>query len=130
MTSATSNDIPDCTIYCKSTQHGDIITAALSKRSISDFDLCAFLNYTCTRCESVRDSAGRTALHVAASCGRVEVVKWLVCSRHADIDAKDKESGYTALHRSIFYGKIHVAVELIKLGKNVFFLSMMFKTCF
>ncbi|XP_018574334.1 inhibitor of Bruton tyrosine kinase [Anoplophora glabripennis] len=119
MSSTTANDIPDCTIYCKSVQHGDIITAALSKRSISEFDLCAFLNYTCMRCESVRDSTGRTALHVAASCGRAEVVKWLICSRHADIEAKDKESGYTALHRSIFYGKIHVAVELIKLGASV-----------
>ncbi|KAJ8924361.1 hypothetical protein NQ315_007157 [Exocentrus adspersus] len=119
MSSPLSNDAPDCTIYCKSTQHGDIINAALSKRSISDFDLCAFLNYTCTRCESVRDSVGRTALHVAASCGRIEVVRWLVCNRHADIDAKDKESGYTALHRSVFYGKIHVAVALIKLGASV-----------
>lgn len=124
MSSVTVNDIPDCTIYCKSVQHGDVITAALSKRSISDFDLCAFLNYTCMRCESVRDSAGRTALHVAASCGRIEVVKWLISSRHADIEAKDRESGYTALHRSIFYGKINVAVELIKLGKKVFSLIM------
>ncbi|KAJ8928173.1 hypothetical protein NQ314_019235 [Rhamnusium bicolor] len=119
MSSSTSNDSPDCTNQCRSTQHGDIITAAISKRSISDIDLCSFLSYTCTRCESVIDFAGRTALHVAASCGRVDLIKWLIRNRHADIDAKDKESGYTALHRSIFYGKIHVALELIKLGATI-----------
>ncbi|CAG9821108.1 unnamed protein product [Phaedon cochleariae] len=109
---------PDCTNQCKSVQHGEIITAAISKRSISDYDLCSFLNFLCSRCESVVDSVGRTALQVAASCGRLELVKWLIHSRHADINLKDRESGYTALHRSIFYGKMDVAVELIKLGAS------------
>lgn len=109
-------DYPDCTNHCKSHQHGEIVTSAISKRGVSDRELCAFLNYTCCRCESVTDFSGRTALHVAASCGRLHLVKWLVCNRGADIDVKDRESGYTALHRSIFYGQIHVAVELVKLG--------------
>jgi alpha-tubulin suppressor-like RCC1 family protein len=111
-------ETPDCTDRCRSTQHGDIITAAISRRSVSDFDLCSYLNYICTCCESVKDSVGRTALHVAASCGRVNLVRWLVQNRHANINAKDDESGFTALHRSIFYGKINVAVELMKLGAN------------
>lgn len=111
-------ELPDCTNHCRSRQHGEIITSAISKRSVSDTDLCAFLSFTCCRCESVVDFSGRTALHVAASCGRLHLVKWLVCNRNADIDLKDKESGYTALHRSIFYGQIHVAVELVKLGKS------------
>lgn len=111
-----SNLDQECTSQCRSIEHGNIITAAITKRSISDAELCAFLNYTCNRCESVIDSVGRTALHVAASCGRLNLVRWLVKNRHADIDIKDRESGYTALHRSIFYGKIHVAIELIKLG--------------
>lgn len=108
----------DCTNQCKSIVHGDIITDAISKRCVTDTDLCSFLNFVCSRCESVVDSSGRTALHVAASCGRLNLVRWLVCNRHADIHAKDKESGYTALHRSIFYGKIDVTVELLKLGAN------------
>lgn len=107
----------ECTNQCKSTIHGDIITDAISKRGISDTNLCSFLNYTCSRCETVLDSSGRTALHVAASCGRLNLVRWLVRNRHADINIKDRESGYTALHRSIFYGKLDIAVELIKLGK-------------
>lgn len=114
---ANAAEYPDCTNNCKSIQHGEIITSAISKRSVSDEDLCAFLNYTCCKCESVIDYEGRTALHVAASCGRLNLVRWLIVSRRADIDFRDKESGYTALHRSIFYGQIHVTVELIKLGK-------------
>lgn len=110
-------EYPDCTNQCRSRQHGEIITSAISKRSVSDTDLCAFLSFTCCRCESVVDFSGRTALHVAASCGRLHLVQWLVCNRNADIDVKDKESGYTALHRSVFYGQIHIAVELVKLGR-------------
>lgn len=112
-------DVPTCTDKCRFIEHGDIITAAITKRSITDQDLCSFLNFICVCCETVRDASGRTALHMAASCGRTELVKWLVRNRHADINARDEESGYTALHRSIFYGKIDVAVELIKMGANV-----------
>jgi ankyrin repeat protein len=64
----------------------------------------------------VTDSSGRTALHLAASCGHGAVVRWLVRRAHAGIDVRDIESGYTALHRSIFYGQIHVAADLIKVG--------------
>ncbi|XP_056647953.1 inhibitor of Bruton tyrosine kinase [Diorhabda sublineata] len=114
----TNNFERDCTTQCKSMVHGDIITDAISKRCVSDTDLCSFLNFICTRCESVIDSSGRTALHVAASCGRLNLVRWLISNRHSDINTKDKESGYTALHRSIFYGKIDITVELLKLGAN------------
>ncbi|XP_063932773.1 inhibitor of Bruton tyrosine kinase [Zophobas morio] len=112
------DETASCTDRCRSTQHGDIITAAISRRSVSDNDLCSYLSYICTCCETVKDSVGRTALHVAASCGRIDLVRWLVQNRHSNINAKDDESGFTALHRSIFYGKIDVAVELIKLGAN------------
>lgn len=109
--------LPDCTNRCQSTQHGDALTAAITKRCVSDSDLCAYFTHTCCSSESVWDSNGRTALHMAASCGRTDLVRWLVDNRHANINVKDKESGYTALHRSIFYGKIDTAVELIKLGE-------------
>lgn len=61
---------------------------------------------------------GRTALHMAASRGRNGLMEWLVRhSSDAFINARDRESGYTSLHRSIFYGQIHSAVTLMKLGK-------------
>jgi hypothetical protein len=55
-------------------------------------------------------------LHLAASCGHGAVVRWLVRRADAGIDVRDVESGYTGLHRSIFYGQIHVATDLIKVS--------------
>lgn len=106
-----------CAENCKSVNHGDIITASLTKRCVSEADLCCYINFICSCCETVKDSCGRTALHTAASCGKTEIIKWLCEHKHPNINAKDAESGYTALHRSIFYGKIDSAVCLIKQGK-------------
>ncbi|XP_065167013.1 inhibitor of Bruton tyrosine kinase [Atheta coriaria] len=111
-------DIP-CTKFCNRKEHGDFIVAALTKRAVNDIELSAFLNYTCVLCGSSKDVYGRTSLHMAASCGRTDVCKWLVCQKQAKIDEKDTESGYTALHRSIFYGKIDTVVALIQLGGNL-----------
>ncbi|KAF2882129.1 hypothetical protein ILUMI_24051 [Ignelater luminosus] len=109
----------ECVDRCRCKEHGELVCAALTKRQVLDSDLCGYLHHVCCSCESVKDEMGRTALHVAASCGRMDVVKWLIQMKHANINAKDNESGYTPLHRSIFYGKVNVAVYLIKLGANV-----------
>lgn len=114
----------ECSENCKSIQHGDTICAALTKRCVSESDLCSYINYICTCCESVRDSSGRTALHVAASCGKVDIIKWLLNCRHCNINVKDLESNYTALHRSVFYGKINAAVCLMTLGWFIHFFSI------
>lgn len=107
----------ECVERCRCKEHAELVCAALTKRQVLDSDLCGYLHHVCCSCESVKDEMGRTALHVAASCGRMDVVKWLIQMKHANINAKDNESGYTPLHRSIFYGKLNVAVYLIKLGK-------------
>lgn len=119
----------DCTENCKSSNHGDIITASLTKGCVSEADLCCFINYVCCCCESVKDSFARTALHVAASCGKIEVIKWLCKHKNLNINARDVESGYTALHRSIFYGKLNAAVCLMKLGKSFYCLVKANKIC-
>jgi ankyrin repeat protein len=74
------------------------------------------MRWLCGTCGRVTDSSGRTALHLAASCGHGAVVRWLFRRADAAIDVRDVESDYTALHRSIFYGQIHVAVDLIKVS--------------
>lgn len=107
----------ECTENCKSTNHGNVICASLTKRCVSEADLWCFSNVVCCCCETVKDSSGRTALHTAASCGKTEIVKWLTDRKHCNINARDAESGYTALHRSVFYGKIDSAVCLMKQGK-------------
>ncbi|XP_017775512.1 PREDICTED: inhibitor of Bruton tyrosine kinase [Nicrophorus vespilloides] len=108
-----------CSNRCSLYKHGETITSALTKHEVSDAELCSFLNKICDQCGTSKDYDHRSALHVAASCGRTEVCKWLVCRKHSKIDEKDTESGYTALHRSVFYGKIDTAVALIKLGAKI-----------
>lgn len=56
----------------------------------------------------------RNPLHVAVSCGRYEVAEWLINECDVEIHAKDFESGWNALHRSLFYGNIDCAVLLLK----------------
>lgn len=126
-------DFCDCADKCKSKEHGNILCTSLTKRDITDAELCAYFNQICFCCEAVRDTFGRTALHLAASVGRANVVKWLLKRKQININARDFESGYTALHRSIFYGKINAAVALLHAGlynKNIRLNNMYYKSIF
>ncbi|XP_028158186.1 inhibitor of Bruton tyrosine kinase [Ostrinia furnacalis] len=107
----------DCTRRCKSRSHGQALTSAITKRSIGDEKLACFIRATCANFNKAFDFEGRTALHMAASRGRTVLMDWLVRhSSEAFANAKDRESGYTPLHRSIFYGQITAAVSLMKMG--------------
>ncbi|XP_046969920.1 inhibitor of Bruton tyrosine kinase [Vanessa cardui] len=109
----------DCTRSCKSRIHGQTLTSAITKRAVSDEALASFIKTTCANFAKAFDFEGRTALHMSASRGRNGLMEWLLRhSSDAFINAKDRESGYTPLHRSIFYGQIHSAVSLMKLGVN------------
>lgn len=108
----------DCTERCKSNDHGSCITFAITKRSITDKQLASFIKSVCNNFTQVVDYEGRNALHMAAACGRKELCQWLVRYAQADINARDAECGFTALHRSIFYGHLHVAIAMMKLGAN------------
>lgn len=119
----------DCTKKCKSKKHADELCSVISKRGVTDDEICAYLNWKCCNPGTVCDSVGRNVLHFAASCGRKKVVQWLVKNKKAQINSKDLESGYTPLHRSVFYGKINTAITLIQLGtknNNLFILILIF----
>ncbi|XP_016375079.1 inhibitor of Bruton tyrosine kinase-like [Sinocyclocheilus rhinocerous] len=105
---------PDCTPKCRSVRHAEEVIAALT--SGSEGRLQGFLSIHCHNAATLRDEFGRTALHLAASLGKRDLLQWLLDSKHADMLAKDKESGWTALHRSAFYGQIHCLMGLIKRG--------------
>ncbi|KAK3920688.1 Inhibitor of Bruton tyrosine kinase [Frankliniella fusca] len=109
----------DCTENCMSLQHGDAFGAALTWREPTDRELASALTLLCGNVGSIADSLGRTILHMAASLGRRELVQWLIQRCDANLNAQDHESGYTPLHRSIFYGQINVAVILLQLGADV-----------
>ncbi|CAH0590134.1 unnamed protein product [Chrysodeixis includens] len=109
----------DCTSRCRSRNHGQALTSAITKRSVSDEELASFIKGTCASFNKAFDFEGRTALHMAASRGRINLMDWLTRhSTEAFINARDRESGYTPLHRSVFYGQIHAAVGLMRIGVN------------
>lgn len=105
---------PDCTVKCRSLQHADEVVAALTRGT--EGQLGAFLSTHCHNAASLRDAFGRTALHMAASLGKKALLEWLLESKNAELMVKDKESGWTALHRSAFYGQIHCLISLVKHG--------------
>lgn len=105
---------PDCTVKCRSLQHADDVVAALT--SGTEGQLGAFLSAHCHNAATLRDGFGRTALHMAASLGKKALLEWLLENKSAELTAKDKESGWTALHRSAFYGQINCVISLVKHG--------------
>ncbi|XP_051722046.1 inhibitor of Bruton tyrosine kinase [Ctenopharyngodon idella] len=106
--------IPDCTPKCRSVRHAEEVIAALT--SGSEGSLRGYLSVHCHNAATLRDEFGRTPVHLAASLGKRDLLQWLLDCKRADLLAKDKESGWTALHRSAFYGQIHCLMTLIKHG--------------
>ncbi|KAK4310898.1 hypothetical protein Pmani_017578 [Petrolisthes manimaculis] len=106
----------ECTQTCRSRQHGARITAAIIRGT--EAQAIAYMKSLCQRCCYVADETGKTALHTAASCGKKKIVKWLI-SKGVPLNQRDLESGYTPLHRALFYGHLHVACILIQAGCSV-----------
>nr|XP_046255607.1 inhibitor of Bruton tyrosine kinase [Scatophagus argus] len=103
---------PYCTPKCRSQEHAEEVVAALTTGS--EDQLRTFLTSHCHNAATLRDVFGRTALHLAASLGKKAIMEWLLENKNADLMVKDKESGWTALHRSAFYGQIHCLISLVK----------------
>jgi hypothetical protein len=89
---------------------------------VSEPELLAWLGRHCYAPGRCRDPQGRSLLHVAASRGLTRLLAWLLKYKEAALNGKDAESGYSALHRAIFYGQIRTVVFLIKQGKLTFYL--------
>ncbi|KAH8400712.1 hypothetical protein KR009_000515 [Drosophila setifemur] len=107
----------DCTAKCRLRQHGNIITAALTKRSIPNDKLAAFLAKTCGNFANILDDLGRSAVHMSASTGRYKILEWLL-NHGAYINGQDYESGSSPLHRALYYGSIDCAVLLLRYGAS------------
>ncbi len=109
----------ECTSKCRSKGDAAALISAVTQNE-SEAKLLHHLATAgiCSQPGRVSDALGRQLLHVAASAGRRSVVEWLVRFREAAINAKDSESGYTALHRALFSGQIGVAEYLVSAGAN------------
>ncbi|KAH8233465.1 hypothetical protein KR026_008461 [Drosophila bipectinata] len=118
MSAARTSQDCDCTAKCRLRQHGNNITAALTKRSISSQNLAAFVYKTCGNFANILDDLGRSAVHMSASTGRYEILEWLL-NHGAYINGQDYESGSSPLHRALYYGSIDCAVLLLRYGASM-----------
>ncbi|XP_023596163.1 inhibitor of Bruton tyrosine kinase isoform X3 [Trichechus manatus latirostris] len=112
-----NSSIPDCTSKCRSLQHALDILSVITKGS--EGQIKAFLSSYCYNATTIKDAFGRNALHLVSSCGKKGVLDWLI-EKGVDPLVKDKESGWTALHRSIFYGHIDCVWSLLKHGVSLY----------
>ncbi|CAG7823677.1 unnamed protein product [Allacma fusca] len=106
----------ECTERCRSFQHGQEICAIGTKGT--DLGVLSLWKSTCMKYHKIKDEFGRTALHIASSTGRPKVVEWLVKREGCDVNVKDL-SGYTPLHRSIYFGHLDCARTLIRLDASL-----------
>ncbi|XP_073445780.1 inhibitor of Bruton tyrosine kinase isoform X2 [Dendrobates tinctorius] len=106
---------PECTTRCRSLQHALDVISVVTRGS--EQQIKAFLSSYCCNATTLKDDLGRNVGHISASCGKKAVLDWLV-AKGVDLSVKDKESGWTALHRSIFYGHIDCSLTLLKHGSN------------
>ena len=65
-----------------------------------------------------KDGFGRTALHICATYG-CEAVANVLLSNGADHSIQDYESGWTALHRSLYFKHLNLTLLLIKYGAKL-----------
>ncbi|KAM9383444.1 inhibitor of Bruton tyrosine kinase isoform 2-T2 [Phaethornis superciliosus] len=113
-----SSFMPDCTSKCRSLQHALDVISVVTRGS--EGQIKAFLSSYCYNAATIKDAFGRNVIHLASSCGKKGVLDWLAETKGVDLLAKDKESGWTALHRSIFYGYIDCVLSLLKHGVSLY----------
>ncbi|KAF8773228.1 Inhibitor of Bruton tyrosine kinase like protein [Argiope bruennichi] len=107
----------DCTSKCRSSFHAKQIFSCVPFATTSQ--LRTYAVWLCHNFAAISDEFGRHLLHVAVACGKWEIVEWLLKQCNADIDVKDGESGWTALHRSFFYGQLASARVLCMNGASL-----------
>lgn len=61
-----------------------------------------------------KDEDGRTLLHKAVAANNVDLVRTLLAHPKTDVNERDLESGWTALHRALYLGHLHIAILLIQ----------------
>jgi len=107
----------NCSPTCRLSKHDDLnFSAVLNVGEEYATKVRALLPRLCYNFAHVKDQCGRNALHLAASSGKWDILEWLVTEHTADVNSKDEESGWTSLHRSVFYGYLDCTVKLIQVS--------------
>ena len=106
----------NCSQKCKSVKHAYELISLLTKTDDEQLLLSGIQQ--CWNCQKLQDPSGRMLTHMAACCGRLKVIEWLIKYKKADLNVKTLENGWTPLHCSVFYGQIGSLVTLLKNGAN------------
>jgi len=101
----------ECTSECCLKEHANVVLSCVALGNLKLFQHCRSV---CGNPFRIVDEFGRNALHVAASKGHLHIVAWLLERKKVNFDLGDFESRWSALHRSIYYGHLGVALYLIK----------------
>ncbi len=101
----------ECGPRCRSKQHAAQLVSACTKGNTRQLQL--YLS-TCHNATGISDRFGRNVLHMTASKGNWKLLLWLLEEKKMDLAAKDMESGWTALHRALFYGQLSAARLLVQ----------------
>lgn len=109
--------MPECTSKCRSQRHATLLLSAITKGTVPEIQ--TYCRYLCHNFWTISDASGRSALHQAATVGKVDLVEWLLQQCHAEVDVRDKESSWTPLHRAVFYGQLHCARSLLRCGAGL-----------
>ena len=105
------SDLLDCTAECNSQSHASVILTCVALGNLKLFQHCSTL---CGNPWRIADRFGRTPLHVAASRGCLDITQWLLSRKKVAVDTRDEESGWSALHRSVYFGELGSAITLVK----------------
>ena len=106
----------DCTSQCSLKKHADIVLSCVALGNLKLLQHCKSI---CRNPFQIVDHVGRNALLVAASKGHLHIVAWLLAKKRVSINLADFESRWSALHRSIFYGHLGVALHLSKVQRGL-----------
>ena len=117
----------ECTPECASPAHAGVILTSVALGNLRLLQHCYNL---CSNAWRISDGFGRSPLHVAASRGHTHITEWLVARKKVAVDTVDKESGWSALHRSVYFGELGTAVSLVKVSFFLPFLTLCFYTLF
>jgi len=102
----------DCTSTCRLPSHAYAILSAITREDLATFK--TIQKRICSNPTNLSDRLGRHAIHIAASCGKTEILKWLIEECKVNVELRDLENGWTALHRALFYGQINCAEILLQ----------------
>ncbi|XP_048577771.1 inhibitor of Bruton tyrosine kinase isoform X2 [Nematostella vectensis] len=108
----------DCTPSCRLPKHAELIQSAATWENLPGF--LSVARRICANPTNFTDRFGRHVLHVAATCGKGDLLEWLVKECKVDVGLRDVESAWTALHRSVYYGRLDCAVRLIRCGADLY----------